>query len=77
MGFFGRFGNSCGTPFIKKDFCNKHIQYENFCPYLKDRPSQPWSYFTVASTKHNKTATNKTIKHKKTNKTRKTKRINH
>jgi hypothetical protein len=58
MGFFGRFGNSCGTPFVKKEFCNKHIQYDNFCPYLKDRPSQPWTYFTITRTKtHDKNKT--------------------
>jgi hypothetical protein len=61
MGFFGRFGNSCGIPFVKKDFCNKHIQYDNYCPYLKDRPSQPWTYFTITphptKTHHHKTQT--------------------
>jgi hypothetical protein len=39
----GRFGNSCGTPFIKDDFIRKHRQYENFGPYLKDRPSEEWT----------------------------------
>jgi hypothetical protein len=46
MGFIGRFGNSCGTPFIKDEFCKKHRQYYKFCPYLKDRPSEPWTEFT-------------------------------
>jgi len=69
MGFFGRFGNSCGTPFSKKDFCNKHIQYNNFCPYLKDRPSQPWTYFTVTpkDRRNNKTRNNKTRNNKTRN----------
>jgi len=39
----GRYGNSCGTPFIKDDFIKKHRQYENFGPYLKDRPSEEWT----------------------------------
>ena len=70
MGFFGRFGNSCGTPFVKKEFCNKHIQYDNFCPYLKDRPSQPWTYFTIARTKtHDKNKTRSKVTKK--NKTKK------
>jgi len=39
----GRYGNSCGTPFIKEDFIKKHRQYEIFGPYLKDRPSEEWT----------------------------------
>jgi hypothetical protein len=78
MGFFGRFGNSCGMPFVKKDFCNKHIQYANFCPYLKDRPSQPWTYFTVArSNPHNKTMPIYKTKSKRVNRIRKNKTNKH
>lgn len=78
MGFFGRFGNSCGMPFVKKDFCNKHIQYANFCPYLKDRPSQPWTYFTVArSNPHNKTGPIYKTKSKRVNGIRKNKTKKH
>ena len=51
MGFIGRFGNSCGMPFIKDDFCKKHRQYYKFCPYLKDRPSEPWTEFTSDNSK--------------------------
>jgi len=51
MGFIGRFGNSCGIPFIKDEFCKKHRQYYKFCPYLKDRLSQPWTEFTCEDTK--------------------------
>jgi hypothetical protein len=47
MGFSGRFGNSCGTSFNKDEFCKKHRQYYKFCPYLKDRPGQPWTDFTI------------------------------
>ena len=43
MSFIGRFGNSCGTPFSATAFCKAHRQYAVFCPYLKDRPSQPWT----------------------------------
>jgi len=51
MGFIGRYGNSCGMPFIKDDFCKKHRQYYKFCPYLKDRPSEPWTEFTSDNSK--------------------------
>lgn len=51
MSFIGRFGNSCGIPFIKDEFCKKHRQYYKFCPYLKDRPSVPWTEFTVDNSK--------------------------
>jgi hypothetical protein len=49
MSFVGRFGNSCGTAFDKNEFCNKHRQWANFRPYLNDRPSQPWSLFTITN----------------------------
>jgi hypothetical protein len=46
MTICGRYGNSCGTPFITKDFIKKHRQYAMFGPYLKDRPTQPWTEFS-------------------------------
>jgi hypothetical protein len=49
MSFIGRFGNSCGIPFNKDEFCKKHRQYYKFCPYLKDRPTQEWTEFTVTN----------------------------
>jgi hypothetical protein len=51
MSFIGRFGNSCGIPFIKDEFCKQHRQYYKFCPYLKDRPSEPWTEFTISNIK--------------------------
>ena len=54
MGFIGRYGNSCGIPFIKDEFCKKHRQYYKFCPYLKDRPSQPWTEFTIDNSSNKK-----------------------
>ena len=45
MAICGRFGSSCGTPFIKDKFIREHRQYEMFAPYLVDRPSQPWTTF--------------------------------
>jgi hypothetical protein len=47
MSFVGRFGNSCGIPFDKNKFCDKHIQWNIFRPYLLDRPTQPWVEFSI------------------------------
>lgn len=47
MAFVGRFGNSCGIPFNKNEYCDKHIQWNILRPYLHDRPSQPWSEFSI------------------------------
>ena len=58
MSFIGRFGNSCGIPFNKDEFCKKHRQWEKFCPYLKDRPSQPWTEFTITKSKFKLTRKN-------------------
>jgi hypothetical protein len=70
MTFIGRFGNSCGIPFMKNEFCKKHRQYEKFCPYLKDRPSEEWTEFTI--TNISKSKFKLTRKHKeKSNKTKK------
>jgi len=70
MSFIGKFGSSCDVPFNKEEFCKKHRQYEKFFPYLKDRPSYPWTEFSVSSskkpkfrlTKRNKNKNNKTKK---------------
>jgi hypothetical protein len=69
MSFVGRFGNSCGTAFNAAEFSKKHRQYYKFAPYLKDRPSVPWTEFTTTNlknkfklTKKNRTTHNKTKK---------------
>jgi hypothetical protein len=69
MSFIGKFGSSCDIGFNKDEFCKKHRQYYKFCPYLKDRPPQPWTEFTVTNvknkfrlTKRNKKGNNKTLK---------------
>ena len=76
MSFIGRYGNSCGIAFNKEDFCKKHRQWENFCPYLKNRPSQPWTEFSITKQKfkltrksnNNNTKTKKYKKEDKPNK---------
>jgi len=45
MGFYGRWGSSCGTPFDVKLFIKQNAQWKRYAPYLHDRPSQPWTYF--------------------------------
>jgi hypothetical protein len=52
MSFIGKFGSSCDIPFNKDEFCKKHRQYYKFCPYLKDRPSELWTEFTVTNFKN-------------------------
>jgi hypothetical protein len=47
MTFLARWGNSCGTPFDKKKFCNEHIQWKAQEPYLKYRLTQEWTDFTI------------------------------
>jgi hypothetical protein len=51
MSFCGRFGNSCGIPFVADKFFKEHRQYEKFAPYVFDRLSQPWTDFTITKTK--------------------------
>ena len=85
MGFVGRFGNSCGMAFDASEFCNKNRQWKYLEPYLKDRPTQPWTEFFANSVykknkmemtmTRNKTRTRtRTIRRRKKNKTRSTKR---
>jgi hypothetical protein len=47
MSFDARWGSSCGTPFKVADFLKKHRQYAKFGPYLRDRPSEPWTIFSI------------------------------
>jgi len=61
MSFSGRFGNSCGMPFIADDFFKKHRQWEIFKPYVKDRPSAPWTEFAITD-KFKSSKTSKTIR---------------
>jgi len=71
MSFIGRFGNSCGTAFNKEEFFKKHRQYEKFYSYIKDRPSQDWTEFSITKVKNKFRLTKKggANKGKKTRKT--------
>jgi len=61
MSFVLRYGNSCGIPFYKDTFCNENIQWEYLRPYLRDRPTQPWTLFSINQNKPKI----KSFKHKK------------
>ena len=47
MSFIGKYGSSCNIAFNKDEFCKKNRQFARFCPYLKNRPLQPWTEFTI------------------------------
>ena len=72
MAFLGKFGSSCNIGFDATEFIQKHKQFKNFEPYLKNRPTQPWSEFQSheyrAKKSKKRTTTNKTIKKTKSNK---------
>lgn len=55
MAFSGRWGASCGLPFVAKDFVEKNIIWQGEGPYLHDRPTQPWTEFTTHPWVRNKT----------------------
>lgn len=64
MGFFARWGTSCGTAFNRDDFIKKNIQWKRYGPYLLDRPSQPWTLFKSSDNlgiSKSKTRSHKTI----------------
>ena len=62
MSFAGRFGNSCGMAFNSDEFFKKHIQWAMFAPYIKDRPSQPWTDLGDEQQGQNKFKSTKKIK---------------
>lgn len=68
MGLHARWGSSCGIPFIAQEFCDKHIQWADQRPYLIDRPTEEWIFFSCKHKKpkkksiHYKTLTHHTRK---------------
>ena len=68
MAICGRYGSSCGTPFIKNKYIQQHRQYQMFGPYLFDRPYQPWTIFTSThKNQHHNHNTNKNRNRTQTN----------
>jgi hypothetical protein len=51
MKFLARYGNACGTPFKKTEFCDKHIQWEYQRDFLEDRDRQPWVFCSSVNMK--------------------------
>ena len=49
MSFELRYGNSCGTPFLKNDFCDQNRQWAYLRPYLHNRPQMPWTIFSTTN----------------------------
>ncbi len=48
MTFAARWGSSCGIPFSAKKYLDEHPQFDWMEGLLQDRPSQPWTEFTVS-----------------------------
>jgi hypothetical protein len=51
MSFVARWGSACGTPFVAKDFLEKHMQFDWMIGLIKDRPAQPWVTFKSGEVK--------------------------
>jgi hypothetical protein len=47
MTLLARWGSSCGTPFEKTPFFQHHLQWREQEPYIKDRPQEPWTEFSL------------------------------
>lgn len=65
MSLVARWGSSCGMPFNKTKYCNKHIQWKEQEPYLHDRPTRPWTIFSSLSEKKREIKTLKQHHHRK------------
>ena len=52
MSFSARWGSSCGTPFDKTEFCKRNMIWCDYEPYLRDRPTQPWTDFAITGANH-------------------------
>ena len=76
MSLMARWGSSCGIPFNKTKYCNKHIQWKDQEPYLHDRPTRPWTIFSSLSEKKREIKTIKQHHHKKMVKKNNTKKNN-
>ena len=47
MSFWARWGSSSGMPFNAQKFLDEHPQWNYLQGYLKDRPTQPWTFFEM------------------------------
>ena len=47
LSLWARWGNSSGMPFVASEYLEEHPQWDYLEGYLEDRPTQPWTVFTV------------------------------
>ena len=77
MAIHMRYGNSCGMPFYSKDFCQQNRQWGHLQPYMRDRPQQNWTLFTITDSYREIKKSMKTMKKNlNKNKTKKNKTVN-
>jgi hypothetical protein len=73
-----RWGSSCGRAFNKNAFCDEHLEWAGLRPFLRDRPTQPWTVFGVfahpRSHPHPSARANKRTRTRTRTRTRKNKR---
>jgi hypothetical protein len=62
MSFSMRWGDSCGIPFDKNKFCDEHMEWNYLRDYLRDRPQQPWTTFTITNNYSKNTTSGKRAK---------------
>jgi hypothetical protein len=62
MSFSMRWGDSCGIPFDKNKFCDEHMEWNYLREYLRDRPQQPWTTFTITNNYSKNTTSGKRAK---------------
>jgi hypothetical protein len=75
MSFELRWGNSCGMPFNKDNFCDEHREWEYLREYLEDRPTEDWTIFSINDEKNkNKLKKTKSSRKSEKNKTMKNKK---
>ena len=65
MSFMGRFGCSCGTPFIASKFLDKNRVWMHLKPYLLDRPTQKWTLLASDGSSNKNKKSKKTRRNKK------------
>ena len=54
MSFELRYGNSCGTPFLKDEFCDQNRQWAYLRHFLHDRPQLPWTVFSITNKRNDR-----------------------
>jgi hypothetical protein len=47
LSLVARWGNSSGMPFVAADYFAAHPQWDYLAGYVEDRPTQPWTEFSV------------------------------